>query len=155
MFTYNDEEEVLSQSEENGSIIINTRENTDEGIDEYTYTVDAETKEITHVYKITKDAEGNVLWSSDQEIGFNTDVYELPEEITAAMTSTDTRTVTLTTDPGTEDEKVYSKEVAKNIYANIELAEGYDSLYDDEACTVEHESVGLNEYINVYAAKGK
>ncbi|MCD8239405.1 MAG: hypothetical protein LUC92_08735 [Clostridiales bacterium] len=155
MFTYNDEEEVLSQTEEDGNIIVSSRLDTDEGYEEYTYTIDSETMEMSHVSTVYYDTEGNVDVSSEQELGFNTDVYEIPVEIAAAMSLEETRTVTVISDPGTDEEKVQTQEIGKGVFAKIALAEDYTTMYDDEACTVPHELSGLDDDITIYVAKGK
>ncbi len=155
MFTYNDEEKVLSQTEEDGNIIVNSRLDTDEGYEEYTYTIDSETMEMSRVYTVYYDTDGNVIVSREEELGFNTDVYEIPEEITTAMSPEETRTVTVISDPGTDEEKVQTREIGKGVFAKIALSEGYTTMYDDEACTVPHQLSGLDEDITIYVAKGK
>lgn len=51
------------------------------------------------------------------------------------LNNPETHTVTITADPNTENEKVYSKTIGNGVQAAVYLADNYEYLYTDPECT--------------------
>lgn len=118
----------------------------------YEYVIDAESYEITkcYLYAVLSDGEREELytyeWVADPE------TYVVEEQIHSAVFEGDMRTVTLTENPGTEQEKVYTQTVSKGNNIQVYLPPEYSGeLYLDEACTTLYEGgADKNEDLDMY-----
>lgn len=100
----------------------------------YTIEVDAETFMAYEGTAYVKMPDGSELKYSDFRFSYDVTPYEPSEEMLQVMNGTD-KTMTLIADPGTEQEKTYVKSCGGNGELYVLLAEGYDKLYQDAACT--------------------
>ncbi|MGN0483438.1 MAG: hypothetical protein ACI4HI_07785 [Lachnospiraceae bacterium] len=151
-FPYEDDpsEKVLSQQEKNGVITVETV-TTDSVLKEmveygkfqtksgdqlrYKYLVDEKTGEINQmkIYIFSKDGTKTVL----QDIKRVRDAkkYVVDQQIEDQVFAEDKRTITVTADPGTENERTFTQTVGKGCAIYIISEEGYSNLYSDAACT--------------------
>ncbi|MGN0608278.1 MAG: hypothetical protein ACI4J6_03685 [Oscillospiraceae bacterium] len=150
LFGYSDHEEITSQKTENGVIVIETavQKDSDTWLYEFLgYTAD-EVDHYKYVYEAdenTKELSGykEYIVKNEQEIlvfavTFITDceTYVPDEQLRASIFGDDFRTLTVITDPGTENEKTYTQTVTKGSVFKIAASEEYDpQFYSDKECT--------------------
>lgn len=118
----------------------------------YEYEIDAESYEITRIYlyAVLPDGDKVELYRSEREAAPET--YVVEEQIHSAVFEGDMRTVTLTENPGTEQEKVYTQTVSKGNDIQVCLPpEHSGELYLDAACTMLYEGgADTNENLDFY-----
>lgn len=118
----------------------------------YEYEVDAESYELmkTTLYAVLPGGEKDLICESDTVL--DPETYVVDEQIYKAVFEGDMRTVTVTENPGTEQEKVYTQTVSKGNDILLQLPSDCEgTLYTDEACTVKYEDIAdKNADINLY-----
>lgn len=150
LFGYSDYEEVTSQKTENGVIVIETTIQKDsdtwlyeslgytaDEIDHYKYVYEADenTKELSG-YKAYIVKEEQEIPALEVTVITDCETYVPDEQLRASVFGDDFRTLTVITDPGTEDEKTYTQTVTKGSVFEIAASEEYDpQLYSDKECT--------------------
>lgn len=117
-------------------------------------TADPKTCETLEAKVYLDKTDGTRMTVMENYFSYDAAVYEPSEEMQKCMDGTD-RTITLIADPDTEKEKTYTKSCGENGVFAPWLAEGYENLYLDRACTeVLTESDGADELL-YYAAEGR
>lgn len=121
----------------------------------YKYEIDAESYEITksYFYAVLPDGEKVELYRCERVA--DPETYSVDEQIHSAVFEGDMRTVTLTENPGKEQEKVYTQTVSKGNNVQVFLPpENSGDLYLDAACTTLYEGgADKNEDLDVYYIK--
>lgn len=167
-FQGSEEETVteLTESDEGIHIVI---ERTAEGMEEYfpyvadsfepgdifkeELELDPDDRHVKEIVQYLKKTDGTEIKMRRSTFSYDVEPYEPSEEMSEFMSGTDQK-LTLITDPGTDQEKTYTKSCGKEGRIGVYFAEGYTKLYDDEECTVVHEITDDDEKV-VYAVKGK
>lgn len=118
----------------------------------YEYEIDAESYEITrlYLYAVLPDGERTKLYACERVA--DPETYLVDEQIHSAVFEGDMRTVTLTENPGTKQEKVYTQTVSKGNDIQVFLPPDHSGeLYLDAACTTRYEGgADRNEDLDVY-----
>ena len=155
-FAYFDSEKIVSREEKEGKLFLNTESPTEAlryNLESWGFDPDTVEKVVTE-YIIDSDSlliedtkayavvDGKKNLYSDTVLVLDSDEFVPDKIITDAITSTDTRTITVIADPGTADEKEYKETIKKGGVVFIQVPSGYDgTLYDDSECTVVHAPV--------------
>ena len=105
---------------------------------QWRYQIDPENSFITSSSSVLIRNDGTETTLSEESLNTEPEEYVFSSEITERLDSEDSRTVTIITNPGTDQEAVFQETVGKGCsVAPI----GYnDVLYTDEACTEEFSS---------------
>ena len=118
----------------------------------YEYEIDAESYEIIrlYLYAVLPDGERAELYACERVA--DPETYLVDEQIHSAVFEGDMRTVTLTENPGTKQEKVYTQTVSKGNDIQVCLPPDHSGeLYLDAACTTRYEGgADRNEDLDMY-----
>ena len=122
---------------------------------DYVFCYDAETFEQLGTSVVEYYDDGTTEELMGTAIAYDGETYEIDEEL-YAQTHEQTRLLSITMDPGTEEETVWTAHTGKGVMAMIFLPEDYISTYRDAECTQEYYywDADLNEDFVVYAKKG-
>lgn len=168
-YQYEESEKVISQEEKDGSLYVTTEMIDQEVIkstadsfgyeadevekDTYLYQLDPATYEIqkmTHTFQLTdgteKVLEENVQVEDPED-------YVPEEQIKETVFAEDNiRTVTITADPGADQEQVYTQTITKGNGVNAMVPSDYDqTFYQDADCTTAYTGgVDRNEDMQLY-----
>ena len=113
-------------------------EYTEGDYDVFQYVLDKDTY-ILHSYNRTLyHADGSSEKYTATDVKTNVERPEIVQKLYERLTSTDTRTVTLILNPGTENETSYSAATVKGERFVIVKPEGYSYFYTDEECKEEY-----------------
>lgn len=150
-YTYEEEEQILSEQTADGLIYLETsmpltEENqawfSEMGYGEvdseiYEYVIDESTKEILELRDYAVSGEERTLvieWFMEPDC----EAYTLDENLEAALFGESVRTVSVVADAGTDAEKTYTLELAEGCMAIINFGDEFEeTLYLDPECTVE------------------
>lgn len=114
--------------------------------------VDAETYVIYEGETYLQKSDGTELKVEEFQFSYDVTPYEPSEEMAQVINGTD-KTVRLIANPGTEQEKIYVKSCGENGRLAVTLADGYEKIYKDEACTQESEPSDENGERTLYTVK--
>lgn len=114
--------------------------------------IDAETYMVYNSESYLKKPDGTKVRLEETHFSYDITPYEPSEELLQVINGTD-KIVTLIADPGTEQEKKYVKSCGENGTLLIALADGYNKIYKDEACTQESEPSDENGERTLYTVK--
>ncbi|MDO4337967.1 MAG: hypothetical protein Q4C91_07745 [Eubacteriales bacterium] len=164
-YTEDEDDEILELTESENRIILKVASEADPEYypgweDEieadtrsvYELELDSETYMVYEAVSYLKKADGTELKEAEYHFSYDVAPYEPSEEMLQVINGTD-NVVTLIADPGTEQEKTYVKSCGENGRLAVMLADGYENIYEDEACTrVREESEETGER-TVYTKK--
>lgn len=152
IYEYDEEEKITSKEVKDGVLYLETelaKESYEEYYTAYGYTsddvdyilseyeIDSETKEIFEIKTYVILGEEKTLLS-DVILDKECEEYVLDQEITDGVFGSDSRTVSVVTDTGTTDEKVYIQTVAKGSSVIIYIPEEFEeTIYADAEYTEE------------------
>ncbi|HJB27984.1 MAG TPA: hypothetical protein IAA06_04230 [Candidatus Blautia faecavium] len=105
---------------------------------QWRYQIDPENSFITSSSSVLIRNDGTETTLSEESLNTEPEEYVFSSEITERLDSEDSRTVTIITNPGTDQEAVFQETVGKGCSV---VPIGYNNvLYTDEACTEEFSS---------------
>ena len=116
------------------------------------YTLDIKTREMTSIKTVYTFKDGTV----EEGIVTITRDVEIPEKMKPFLAyeeTTDTRTITIVSNPGTENEKTDTIQVAKGLQVSFTpdlFIETNFTMYSDEACTQPVEELDVYSDLTVY-----
>ncbi|MCD8338296.1 MAG: hypothetical protein LUD18_13710 [Lachnospiraceae bacterium] len=168
-YVYDENEQITSEETADGLIYLETiLDMTEEELEacadyfEYEeadsvimeYVIEEETKEILEQRTYIVSGEEQIL-CEETILDREAEEYIVDEELYESIFGEDTRTVTVITDAGTDDEKTYSMTVAKGCSVRIcyNMDEFEEAYYTDSECTVERteeEAAERTEDITLY-----
>lgn len=168
IFKADDREKVVDWEEKDGIIELSTSIKDKSFVDEmtagylyedgavesliYEYEIDAKSYEITKSYLYAVLPDGDKVEMHRSERVADPETYVVEEQIHSAVFEGDMRKVTLTENPGTKQEKIYTQTVSKGNEIQVNLSPGHSGeLYLDAACTVPYEGgADKNEDLDLY-----
>lgn len=151
VFQYNEIETIVSSSEKDGVLYLETTADIGEAEQEafdyygydiqdgdstiYRYEMDSATKEIQSMTVTIRPKNGEDYVVHKMERVKDPEKYQPDEQLVSQIFNEDSRTVTVIADPGTENETSYSCTVGKGCMVSIYVSGPQRAFYDDEACT--------------------
>ena len=113
------------------------------------YVFDAETNEAQSVETLIELKDGNKMNLSSSIFTYGGEAYVADASVTDVISGKNERSFTLTADPGTPREKVYTQLAEKGNMIIFYPYNGYRYLYTDAACTNEYISSEADDQKNI------
>lgn len=159
LFPHPESEELIEAAREGDMLIVKTcvaKESSDGdegGYLEFTYTLNADDLSIRSLICNNFDADGSIIAGIAVNVEFDVPAPEGALDLQKHINPQENyRTVTFITDPGTENEAVYTTKSVKGDPVSLVTRQEYSTLYTDPECTQVYVSANVyTEDLTLYA----
>ena len=114
------------------------------------YVFDDESYETLSMKSLLKLKDGNQVTLSSSTFSYATEAYQPDAGITEMISGNNSRSLSVTTDPGTSREAVYSQTVQKGNMIMFYPFNGYMDLFTDSNCTQEYVSSETDDQKDIH-----